>query len=246
MTGTDPTGTSRARVELAVSDVAGTRVAREVGADRVELCSGLDLGGLTPSLALVEAVVAASGPVGVHVLLRPRPGDFVHDPDDVDQVCRDADLVLRAGADGVVVGPVTADGRVDREAVRRVADVVGGRAQVTFHRAFDVLDDVDRGVRDLVDLGVERVLTSGAHDTAGAGAGRITRTVEAAAGRLDVMAGGGVRPDGIRDLVAATGVRDVHLSARVLVAPDAGFGARHRTDRAIAAAAVLAASRVRP
>lgn len=248
MTRNVPAGAPRVHVEIAVSDVAGTRVAAAAGADRVELCSGLDLGGLTPSLALVEAAVAAateaSGSMGVHVLLRPRPGDFVHDAEEVSQVCRDADLVLRAGAAGVVVGPVTADRRVDRDALARLVDVVGDRGQLTFHRAVDVLDDVGRGVEDLVDLRVDRVLTSGARERAGEGVDRIARTVRAAAGRLAVMAGGGVRPDDVARLVAATGIGDVHLSARVLVAPDAGFGARHRTDRSLAAAAVLAARRV--
>lgn len=230
------------RVEITVADAAGARVAREAGADRVELCAGLDLGGLTPSLALVEAAVAAAAPVGVHVLLRPRPGDFVHDADEVDQVCRDAELALTAGAAGVVVGPVTTGGDVDRIALQRLRTVVGDRGAITFHRALDVVVDLDRAVEELVALGVERVLTSGAGATASEGAARIARTVTAAAGRLEVMAGGGVRAELVADLVAATGVRDVHLSARVPVAPDEGFGARHRTDPALAAAAVAAAA----
>ncbi|NAZ81118.1 copper homeostasis protein CutC [Kineococcus sp. R8] len=231
-------------VEVAVADLDGVRVARDAGASRVELSAGLDLGGLTPSLALVEAAVEASGPVGVHVLLRPRPGDFVHSADELALVLRDAELVLGAGADGVVVGPVRPDGTVDVPALQRIRALVGER-DLTFHRAVDVADDVERAVADLLRCGVTRVLTSGAERSAHDGAARIRRTVEAAAGRLAVMAGGGVRAPALPALLAATGVHDVHLSARTPVAPDEGFGARSRTDPALVAAAV-AAVRPRP
>jgi len=217
-------------------------VAREAGATRVELCSGLALGGLTPSAALVEAAVAAAGGTGVHVLLRPRPGGFGPSADDLALVLRDAELLLAAGADGIVVGPVRADGTIDVDALQRLRAVAGKR-ELTFHRAFDVCGDVEAAVADLVRCGVTRVLTSGAAPSALAGADRIRRAVVAADGRLRVMAGGGVRPETLPALLAATGVRDVHLSARVLVEPDRGFGARHRTDPAIVAAAMAA---VRP
>lgn len=227
-------------IEIAVADVAGVRVARAAGAHRVELCVALELGGLTPSLGLVERAVEAAGPVEVHVLLRPRPGDFVHDPDEVAVVVADAGSVLRAGASGIVVGPLLPDGRFDVGSLRRLRQVAGG-AQLTAHRGFDVHPDVEGNVAVLVEEGVDRVLTSGGAPTAHAGAARIRRTVEAAAGRLTVMAGGGVRPAAVAGLLAATGVRDVHLSARTLVDADRGFGARHRTDPAIVTAAVRAA-----
>jgi len=227
-------------VEVAAGDLDGVRVARDAGARRVELCSGLELGGLTPSTALVEAAVAAAGGTGVHVLIRPRPGDFVHSADDLALVVRDAELLLAAGADGIVVGPVLAGGTVDVGALRRLRTVAGER-ELSFHRAFDVCEDVEGAVADLVACGVTRVLTSGAAPRALAGADRIRRAVAAADGRLAVMAGGGVRPETVPALLAATGVRDVHLSARVLEQPDRGFGARHRTDPAVVAAAVAAA-----
>jgi copper homeostasis protein len=227
-------------VEVAAGDLDGVRVARAAGVRRVELCSGLELGGLTPSTALVEAAVAASGATQVHVLLRPRPGGFVHSADDLALVLRDAEVLLAAGADGIVVGPLLAGGTVDVPALQRLRAAAGDR-ELSFHRAFDGCDDVERAVADLVGCGVTRVLTSGAAATAHAGAPRIRRTVEAAAGRLRVMAGGGVRPEALAGLLAATGVRDVHLSARTPVEPDAGFGARYRTDPVIVAAAVRAA-----
>jgi copper homeostasis protein len=228
-------------VEVAVTDVDGVRVARAAGAHRVELCVALEVGGLTPSLGLVERAVEAAGPVGVHVLLRPRPGDFVHDEDDLAIVLRDAGVVLGAGAAGIVVGPLRPDGRLDLDALRRLRDVAAG-AELTAHRGFDVNPDVESGVEALLAVGADRVLTSGGAASAHDGTARIARAVVAAAGRLTVMAGGGVRPERVPDLVAATGVGDVHLSARSLLAADAGFGARYRTDPSLVTAAVGATS----
>lgn len=220
-------------VEVAVTEVDGVRAARSAGARRVELCVALEVGGLTPSLGLVERAVAAAGPVGVHVLLRPRPGDFVHDEDDLAVALRDARLVLDAGAWGIVVGPLRPDGRFDLGALQAFADVAraGGRgAELTVHRGFDVHPGVEENVADLLSVGVDRVLTSGAAASAHDGTDRIARAVAAAAGRIRIMAGGGVRPAEVPDLLAATGVTDVHLSARTLLTPDEGFGARYRTD----------------
>ncbi|WP_186329405.1 copper homeostasis protein CutC [Agrococcus jejuensis] len=222
------------RVEVCVSDVDGVRVAREAGAHRVELCVALEVGGLTPSLGLVEHAVAAAEGMAVHVLLRPRPGDFVVDAAELDVTLRDAELVLAAGAAGIVVGPLLSDGRFDLTAMARLRDLAGD-AQLTAHRGFDVRSDVEDAVADLVEVGVDRILTSGGAASAHDGVDRIARAVAAADGRLAVMAGGGIRPRLVDDLVARTGIADVHLSARSLVAPDEGFGARHRTDPAVLA-----------
>lgn len=225
------------RVEVCVTDADGVRVAREAGAHRVELCVGLDVGGLTPSLALVEHAVAAAEGLGVHVLLRPRPGDFVADAGELDVVLRDAELVLAAGASGIVVGPLLPSGRFDLAAMRRLR-AIAGDAQLTAHRAVDVSPDVEATIADLVSVGVDRILTSGGAASAHDGAERIARAVAAADGRLAVMAGGGIRPERVDELVDATGIADVHLSARTLVAPDEGFGARHRIDPTVLARVV--------
>ena len=241
-----------AAVEVAVQDAAGTRTAREGGAARVELCSGLDLGGLTPSAGVVEAAVAAWGPAGaetssrtgVHVLVRPRPGGFVLHRGDAEVVVRDAVVAVRAGAAGVVVGALEADGGLDESVLRAVLDAVRGEragAAVTFHRAVDAAADPAAVVERLAELGVDRALTSGGADDALTGAAVIAGLVRAAGGRLAVMAGGGVRATAVRELVQRTGVRDVHLSARRLVVPDTGFGAEHETDGELVRAAVAAA-----
>ncbi|MEW9263686.1 copper homeostasis protein CutC [Kineococcus endophyticus] len=226
-------------VEIAVTDPQGARAARTAGAHRLELCVALEVGGLTPSPGLVERVVAAAGPVGVHVLLRARPGDFVHDEDDLAAVLRDGRLALAAGAAGLVVGPLRPDGRFDTAALQSFRELAGS-AQLTAHRGFDVHPDVEGNVETLVAAGVDRILTSGGAASAHDGTDRLARAVAAAAGRLTVMAGGGVVPDRVPELVAVTGVSDVHLSARRLTLPDTGFGARYAVDPDLVRAAVRA------
>ncbi|PRY16618.1 copper homeostasis protein [Kineococcus rhizosphaerae] len=224
-------------MEVAVTDVAGVRAARAAGAHRVELCVALEVGGLTPSLGLVERAVEAAGPVGVHVLLRPRPGDFVHDADEFAVVVHDASVALDAGAAGIVVGPLRLDGRFDVDALHRLRELAGD-ADLTVHRAFDVHPGVEENVADLLSVGVDRILTSGGADSAHDGTARIARAVAAADGRIAVTAGGGVRPERVGELLAATGVTDVHLSARRLTYEDTGFGARYDVDPDLVARAV--------
>jgi copper homeostasis protein len=206
-------------VEIAVQDAAGARAARDAGADRVELCTGLVTGGLTPSLGLIEAAVAVGLPV--HPLVRTRPGGFVHDADELAVMVRDVRVAVAAGAAGVVVGALRADAEVDSGAVRALVDAAAG-ARVTFHRAFDVVPDRLRALDLLAELGITRVLTSGGAPTAPAGLpelGRLarhsrhSRRSRATSGAVQVMVGGGVRVGDVAALVAA-GVDAVHLSAR--------------------------------
>ncbi|GII98515.1 copper homeostasis protein [Sediminihabitans luteus] len=231
-------------LEIAVQDVEGVRVAARVGAARVELCSALGAtGGLTPSAGLLRAVLAAAGEVEVHPLVRPRPGGFVYSADELDVQVRDVRDAVAAGAHGVVVGVLRADGTVDEDALGLLVEAAQGR-EVTFHRAFDVVDDVAAALDVLARLGVARVLTSGGAATAPQGLDRLAATVARAAGRVQVMAGGGVRPDDVAALVA-TGVDAVHLSAKAVVSDaggpggggDAGFEV---TDETVAAAAAEA------
>jgi copper homeostasis protein len=200
-------------LEIAVTTPAGAVVARDHGADRVELCAALELGGVTPSQGLVEA--AAEVGVPVHALVRCRPGDFVHDADEVALMVREVRGVLAAGAAGVVVGAVTPDGELDVDAVTRLLDAarsVSPAAELTLHRAIDHTADPVAAAGLLPDLGLTRVLTSGGAPTAVAGAAVIARMVDAA-GDVQVMAGSGVTPADVHAL-AATGVAAVHLSAK--------------------------------
>ncbi|MGY5048977.1 copper homeostasis protein CutC [Streptomyces sp. 900105755] len=200
-------------LEIAVTSPAGARVALDHGADRVELCAGLELGGLTPSAALVEAVAAVGLPV--QVLVRCRPGDFVYDAEEIALMAAEVRSVIASGASGVVVGALAADGTLDSEAVARLATAAreaGRPAEVTLHRAADLSADPVATAALLPELGLTRVLTSGGAAAAGQGLERLAAMVEAAPG-VQVMAGGGVRPSDIPALTAA-GVAAVHLSAK--------------------------------
>ncbi len=243
-------------LEIAVQDPAGYLVAAEAGAARVELCSALAAtGGITPSAGLLAAVLAARDATirrtgtapGVHVLVRPRPGSFVYDTVELDVQVRDVRAALEAGADGVVIGALTADGHVDTTALRALATAAAG-SEITFHRAIDSLDDPFAALDVLAAAGVTRVLSSGGAARSIDGVRRLAAMVEHTAGTVQVMAGGGVRPPDIGSLAAA-GVDAVHLSASRQVASDGGPGgggdSGHTvTDPALVAEAVAALDRI--
>ncbi|GAA1876464.1 copper homeostasis protein CutC [Myceligenerans crystallogenes] len=246
-------------LELAVQDIAGARIASDVGARRVELCSALGAcGGLTPSAALVEAAIDAAAVVPeaagaplleVHVLIRPRAGGFVHSRDERDLMARETVLAVDAGADGVVVGALRKDGTVDDDAVRALV-AAAADAEVTFHRAFDVVPDPLAALDLLAELGVTRVLTSGGAARAADGAARLAELATHSADvGIEIMAGGGV---GVEDIpaLAAAGVDAIHLSARRLVSDDGGPGGGgasgyETTDPELARAAATAIQELR-
>ncbi|SES32047.1 copper homeostasis protein CutC [Streptomyces qinglanensis] len=208
-------------LEIAVTSPAGARIAREHGADRVELCTGLELGGLTPSAALVEAAAEAGPPV--HVLVRCRPGDFVHDAEEVALMAAEVRSAVASGAAGVVIGALTARGALDVPVLAALAEAAHAAdrpVEVTLHRAVDQTADPVAAAALLPGLGLTRVLTSGGAATAAEGAGVIAAMAAAADG-VEVMAGGGVRPGTVAELLAA-GAAAVHLSAKTRAAPRRG------------------------
>lgn len=237
-------------VEIAVQDAKGVRIALAEGADRVELCTALGMGGLTPSAGLLVAAVEEARQEEragfVHVLVRPRGGGFVYDVDEVALTVADIRFARSAGAAGVVVGALDEFATVDGEALRRFVDAAEG-LPVTFHRAFDIVPDQSAALEELVGLGVGRVLTSGGAARTIDGVAALRALGQRAAGRIEVMAGGGVRPDDI-PAIAATGVDAVHLSARdsVVDAPSGpgGGDARYDITDAGAVAEAVAAARL--
>ncbi|GAA4679496.1 copper homeostasis protein CutC [Gordonia humi] len=186
----------------------------------MELCAALGAtGGLTPSIGAVRTASATG--IDVHVLIRCRPGGFVYSRDEIEVMAFDVAAVVAAGARGVVVGALRADGSVDEAAV---AGLVGqaraaGEVDVTFHRALDAAADPVAALRTVAALGVDRVLTSGGAAAAGEGLDMLARLVAEDTG-VQVMAGGGVRPETIPALVDV-GVDAVHLSAKTVI-PDPG------------------------
>jgi copper homeostasis protein len=211
-------------VEVAVDSLDAAEMAWSLGADRIELCQALELGGLSPSRGLIEVVAAkALGPV--FVMIRPRPGDFVVGPNDLAVMMSDVAAAKAAGCSGIVTGALSPTREIDAEAVERLVTAAGG-LPVTFHRAFDLCAEPARALDRLVELGVKRILTAGDGATAFEGRQRIAMLAGRAGTAMTVIAGGGVTGDHVVELVTTTGVREVHLSGSFQVRADrsGGFG----------------------
>lgn len=212
---------SRRSLEICVDDIAGVRTAISGGADRIELCAALALGGLTPGAALVEAALREARQAGtaVHAMVRPRAGDFTYDADELALATAEARALIALGVDGLVFGALRG-GRLDEPALDAwVATVATATRPValTLHRAIDVTADPVAEVEVALRFGFDRILTSGGAPTAPEGSATIARMVARAEGRCRIMAGSGVRSDNAAGLLAATGVDDLHASASVAV-----------------------------
>lgn len=196
-------------LEICVDTVAGVRAAVAGGADRIELCAALALGGLTPSAGLIDA--ARSQPVPVRAMIRPRAGGFVYDHAEYEVQRRDIDAVRAAGLAGVVIGATDTAGRLDLDLLRALADHAAGLA-LTLHRAIDLVPDAAAAVEIAIALGFDTILTSGGALVAAEGTARIAAMHRQSAGRIEIMAGSGVTPDNVAALIGATGVGAVHAS----------------------------------
>ena len=202
-------------VEVCADSVASAIAAERGGAARVELCSSLIEGGLTPSAGLIEMTRAAVS-MPLHVMIRPRGGDFCYEPEEFEIMKRDIAVAQRVGATGVVFGILDANGNVDVARTRQLADVARPLA-VTFHRAFDMTADLFRALEDVCAAGVDRVLTSGGEPTSLLGQETIAQLVRKAESRIVVMPGSGIRPENAHSLVERTGVKEVHVGLRSVV-----------------------------
>lgn len=199
-------------LEICIDGVASARAAAAGGADRVELCANLPEGGTTPSAGMIREVRSAfTG--ALMVIIRPRGYDFLFSEDEMSVMLHDVRVARELGTDGVVIGCLTADGRVDRERCGRLIEAAG-KLDVTFHRAFDMARDLAEALEDIASLGIRRVLTSGGAADVPSGLSVIQDLVKRAGNRRSIMPGGGVTESNLGDLVRATGVREIHLSAR--------------------------------
>lgn len=228
-------------LEVCVGTPAGLLAAVEGGADRIELCSALALGGLTPSVGLMA--LAATLSVPSRVMIRPREGHFVFDAAERDTMLRDIDAARDAGLDGVVIGAMTANGAPDIAVLEYLAAHAAGMA-LTLHRAVDLLPDPVEAVDAAIALGFSTILTSGGALHAVDGIAVIAAMRERAAGRIEIMAGSGVTAANAARIVAETGITAIHASCSSPVAiADAqslalGFelAGRRDTDPALVAA----------
>jgi copper homeostasis protein len=199
-------------LELCVDSVASAFTAEAGGADRIELCSALAEGGLTPSLGLLRAVRSKIR-IGIHVMIRPRSGDFIYSDDDFAVMQNDIAIAAQSGANGVVLGLLTSDREVDIKRTRALVKL-SKPMEVTFHRAIDLTSDPRKALEDVIGCGAEHILTSGGALNAMDGRAQIQKLVRAAGDRIHVMVGGGVRPENLRELVQVTGACEWHTSLR--------------------------------
>jgi copper homeostasis protein len=210
---TEIQGRSRPLLEVCVASLDDALAALAAGADRLELCSALEMGGLTPSIGLLKQVLAESG-AQVVAMVRPRAGGFHYSEREFATMLADAEEALGAGAHGIVFGVLLSDGEVDRARIAELVDVASDRESV-FHRAIDFTPDTSRSMHALVDSGVTRVLTSGGKPTALEGAATIRRLIGIGREQTQVLPGGGVRAANVTQILVETGCTQVHVGGSV-------------------------------
>lgn len=201
------------QIEICANSAESAAEAQRGGAARVELCAGMPEGGTTPSAGTIKAARRLLTMTRLHVIIRPRGGDFLYSPLECDVMREDIRMARDLGADGVVIGCLDAEGEVDKRMVEALVREADGLS-VTFHRAFDMCRAPHRALEELIGLGCHRILTSGQRPTAMEGAPLLARLREQAAGRITIMPGCGVNAANIARLAAATGCREFHFSAR--------------------------------
>ena len=209
-------------LEICAGSVESAVAARDGGAQRIELCAALEVGGVTPSAGLIAEARKIDG-LTLNVIIRPRGGDFLYN--EYEAACMEQDIrtCKQLGVDGVVIGALTADGDIDTVLCKRLIAAAKGMS-ITFHRAFDMCRDPKKALEELIAMGCDRVLTSGQAATAEAGIPLLKELVQQAGRRIIIMPGCGVNSNNAAAILSATGATEIHASARKSV----GSGMRFR------------------
>lgn len=197
-------------LEICVDSLQSAVAAEQGGAHRVELCSGLSEGGITPSAGLI-ATVRQGVSLGLHVMIRPRPGDFCYDTDEFAAMKKDVLMAKQLGADGVVFGILKENEEIDSDRTRSLVEIARPLS-ATFHRAFDISHDLESALEVLVQAGVNRILTSGGASTAEEGVATIARLVAVAPNHINLIAAGRIRENNVAHIIATTGVTEIHAN----------------------------------
>ncbi len=202
------------RFEICVDNITSVKTAVKAQVDRVELCSALAVGGLTPSYGFLQKAISFSS-VEHHVMIRPRAGDFCFAPADIDIMLTDIQTAKALGASGVVLGVLTPNGHIDIRACEQLIQAADGM-EVTFHRAFDLCQNPETALEQLIELGVTRLLTSGQAKTAWLGRKKIAQFIAQSRGRIKIMPRAGVTSDNVLGIIKKTGAEDIHFSAKMI------------------------------
>jgi copper homeostasis protein len=197
------------KFELCAASIEAIKLAKEKNFDRIELCQDLEQGGLTPSYGLIEYAQAYG--IETHVLIRPRPGGFFYNEDELEVIIREVINCKRSGVKGIVIGALSETGEIDKNVLAEIMEKANGM-EVTFHRAFDDSIDWQRSLDVLMDFGVSRVLSSGMSSNAEIGMPILKQMVKRASGNIQIMAGGGVNSSNIQRIVKEVGPHAIHFS----------------------------------
>jgi copper homeostasis protein len=201
-------------IEIACYSLEAAVVAARAGADRIELCAAPAEGGITPSAATMKLARKYLS-IPIHVMIRPREGDFCYSDREFESMLQDMETAKSCGLDGVVAGILLKDGAIDVKRMKKIVELASPM-NVTCHRAFDMSNNPLYSLENLIDCGVQRILTSGGMQTAPEGFALIDKLVEIAGSRISIMPGSGIHADNIRLFAAIEGIREVHLSAKTL------------------------------
>lgn len=200
-------------LEVCCNTLNSVIAANAGGADRLELCDNIQEGGTTPSLSSIR-IVRELTDIPIHILIRPRGGDFLYTPMEMRQILLDIQCCKELQIDGVVVGMLDKYGDLDRDNFNRVLEAVDGSMSITFHRALDMSRDPLALIEELAEYKVDRVLSSGASSNLTEGIQMLGRMQEAASGKIHLMAGGGITPLNVQEVIKQTGVREIHISGK--------------------------------
>lgn len=200
-------------LEVCVDSMESALAAIRGGAKRLELCQDLIVGGTTPSIELLRMIKEVSD-ITIHVLIRPRFGDFLYTEYEYQRMCREIKAFANAGADGVVIGSLRADGSLHEEQMKGMI-AAAGDCKITMHRAFDVCADPFAVLEQAKKLGIHNILTSGQEKSCLEGADLLAKLVKAAGNEIKILGGAGINPDVIAKLHEKTGITDFHMSGKV-------------------------------
>lgn len=199
-------------IEVCIDNIESLHYAQQGGATRIELCSSLALGGLTPSIGFMKQAARHSA-IPVYAMIRPRQGDFLFSNEDIEIMLEDINAAKQAGLQGVVLGVLDDEGQVDATILKSLMKEAGPLG-VTFHRAIDQCPAPFDALDVIISAGCERILTSGLEANALAGAGMLKRMVDYCGNRLSIMAGAGVTAENVAEIIQRSGIREVHLSGK--------------------------------
>lgn len=202
------------KLEVIAFNIESCKAAQEAGANRIELCASPFEGGTTPSYSFIEAARKVLH-IDLFVMIRPRGGDFLYTEEDFDIMKNDIAICKQLGVDGIVFGILTTEGKVDKQKCRTLVESAYPM-HCTFHRAFDRVADPRESMEDLIDIGFERILTSGLHPKAMEGADTIASLIKQSGSRIIIMPGSGINSENILELAEVTGAHEFHTSARKL------------------------------